>query len=370
MNRSRVIHTTGQQNHLMLQRITIQDGTAVEYGGGIFSEWRGKLTAIGVTFTNNHCTGMIGEKGGGAVRLEGPSDTVFSTCRFVGNTAANGGGVMSTAGNVEYIDNVFKANQALAVLVGENTENLAYGNGGAIRLDGMNKTDRKDFRICGTIFEDNVGKGGGGAINAFFYKVDGTYVKSSVERSVFRNNRSDGIGAYIHMNGEFHLSDSAFIGNQAKSVGALFLATSELSTLKNSTFANNDAESWGSVRIRDGLTEVTACTFVNNSSRYVTVFAEGDAQYGTLTRNVFLDNVHSNDNQPRVCKAALKDGGDNIQWPATKPSGSADVPCTASVKLEDPGLDALTESAGGMPYYPRKTGGLAEALNAGAVPIL
>jgi predicted outer membrane repeat protein len=284
-------------------------------GGAIWSD--ADVTITGSTFVGNWtdededgagADTATGEDGG-AVYASG--DVVVTDSRFSGNHAPMDGGAIWAAGDVSIEEgSVFEDNVSGgiggALYVGPGdlhvsdstfTGNSAY-EGGAINHDfGDALTE-----IIGSTFRDNVADGSsGGAIHT-----DGDI---EVSRSNFFSNSSiadDGDdnddGGAIHVNGSGHssITASVFRENYSRdSGGALYLAGCDSAVISGSTFTDNEAgDSGGAVNNfcahETSVVDVIGNTFTGNVAHSYGGAMDNDAADGAIaiyTRNVFSRNV-------------------------------------------------------------------------------
>jgi hypothetical protein len=91
---------------------------------------------------------------------------------------------------------------------------------------------------------------------------------------------------------------------------------------------------------------LASCTFSGNDADYGPAIFKGTGATVTLKNTLFSKNTTANKFSATSCHEAMTDLGGNMQWPATKASGSADQPCVAGIKFADPLLGALADNGG------------------------
>lgn len=332
---------------LVIQRITISDGLTEESGAGIEHPWYGTLKAIDVRFINNHCISKEHDVGGGGVFAGGLSEAIFSGCVFARNSASNGGGLLNRGSNLTIIDCVFVENEATSF--GESGQ---YGNGGGLYIDGMNYDSPRDFRMCGTVFENNNAKQHGSAVFSYFYSGSNSYV----DKCIFKGNNFDGspsggAGGFYHEVNQLLLTDSTFSENRSGGHAAsIFIGSGSTAQIINCTFWGNRTAGNGA-GIFDGSSplKIKNVTFSSNDADYGPAIFKGQDASIEVANTIFAYNTTSNRYSALSCHEPLIDGGGNIQWPAKKPNGSDDVPCAENILFADPLLLLLSDNGGPTP---------------------
>ncbi len=335
---------------LILQRITIRDGLTETSGAGIHHPWYGILKAIEVTFKNNHCTGKQGEIGGGAVFAGGLSEAVFSNCRFIGNSASNGGGILNRGSNLVIVNSTFYGNQAVS-----SASEGQYGNGGGLYIDGMvyeGDGEPKDFYMCGTVFENNKANQHGSAVFSYFYEGTASFIDQCLfKANNFRDSPTGGSGGLYHEGVPLLLTNSAFQENTSEAhAAALFIGSGSTAEVINCTFASNRVPEVGAA-IFSGASPVniTNCTFFGNDADYAPSIFKGTSASITLKNNIFAYNTSPNQYSALNCHETFNDQGGNLQWPDKRPSGNDDNPCTETVIFADPILSQISDNGGSTP---------------------
>lgn len=336
--------------NLALQFITLADGTAEESGAAVYHPWYGTLRAIEVTFENNHCSSEAGEIGGGAVFAGGLSEALFSGCLFLNNSASNGGGILNRGSNLTIVDSTFVGNRAVS-----SADSGQFGNGGGLYIDGMVYADdgeSGDFHMCGTLFRGNHANQHGSAVFSYFYEGTASYIDQCVfEDNEFDGSPTGGAGGLYHEGVPLLLTNSTFSGNSSDAHAAgLFVGSGSTAVIENCTFANNVVKEVGAA-IFSGASPltITHCTFSGNDADYAPAIFKGETAVVTLRNTLFANNTTPNEYSATSCHETFMDGGGNLQWPKTKKSGNADLPCTENIVFADPKLLPLADNGGPTP---------------------
>ncbi len=332
---------------LVVQRITIADGKTEESGAGIHHPWYGTLKAIDVTFTNNLCTSLDHDIGGGAVFAGGLSEAVFSGCIFTDNSASNGGGLLNRGSNLTIVDCVFTGNRSTSWADGGQ-----YGNGGGLYIDGMNYDDPGDLRLCGTVFEGNHANQHGSAVFSYFYEGS----RSFIDRCLLRGNDFDdsptgGAGGLYHQAVHLTLTNSTIADNRSdKHAAGLFIGSGSTADIINCTFSGNEVPEVGAALFAgSNRVAIINCTFAGNDADYGPAIFKGEDGSISIANTIFAYNTTPNQYSALSCHDTLEDNGGNIQWPDTKNSGAPDTPCAEGIVFADPMLQPLGDNGGPTP---------------------
>jgi hypothetical protein len=267
----------------------------------------------------------------------GLSEATFSGCRFIGNRASNGGGILNRGSNLTIVDSVFFGNEATS-----SSDSGQYGNGGGLYIDGMVYADDGapgDFHICGTVFENNKANQHGSAVFPYFYEGTAAYI----DQCLFQSNHFDGsptggAGGLYHEGVSLLLTNSTFTDNTSDAHAAgLFVGSGSYALVTNCTFANNIVPEVGAA-IFSGASpvDITNCTFAGNDADYAPAMFKGDTAAITLKNTLLAGNASPNEYSALNCHATFIDGGGNLQWPLTRPNGNDDTPCTEEILFADP----------------------------------
>lgn len=342
-------------NHseLVVQRLILRDGRTTGSGGAIHHPWYGTLRVIDVLFQNNHAAESEGEIGGGAIFAGGLREVIISRATFVGNSASNGGAVLSRGSTLTVVDSSFVDNEATSYNAGGGQ----YGNGGGLYIDGMAYEDvgpPGDLHLCGTLFRNNGAKQHGSAVFSYFYAGSVSYI----DRCHFDGNSFSGSpagsGGLYHGAVPLHLTNSTFSDNTAlQGNGAAIQMESSEGTVvyaSNSTFYGNRAlTNAGGVFASNSPLHATNCTFARNEADYAPAIWKGESGSVSLKNCIFYDNRTDNEYSALACHEVFTDEGGNLQFPATKNNGNDDLPCADGILFADPLLGELTDNGGPTP---------------------
>jgi CSLREA domain-containing protein len=329
-NASKIIYIQINKT-LILNNLTITNGTSDTFGGGISN-----YGALAIT--NSTVSGNNADLGGGGIYTTGALTITNST---ISNNSAlgshNGGGVYIDNGSVTISNSTFSGNSA------------SGGMGGGI----FYVSASGDLIITNSTFTNNsasLGSGGG-----IYHMGD----MLSITNSTFSGNSANyGNGGGIYNTFYFTLRQSTFTGNSAESGGGIY--TTGYLTLANSTFSNNSATATGSngggiLNASHGDAAIYNSTFSGNS-----VPGSGSSlgnASGTVTlRNTIVANAVTGSN----CSGAITNGGSNLEDGTTCGWGST----AGSKSNTNPLLGALT---GSPAYFPLGSG--SPAINAGDNPV-
>ncbi len=231
-----------------------------DYVGGALSDGN----AINCTFINNSA------QYGGAIH--GGNAT---GCTFIANLANESGGAMINGFDevpCNAIDCTFINNSAVmagAICEGNAincnfTENAAQTGGAIVAGNATGCTFTRNYaEYCGAIF--------GGISNEMEY--------SHAQNCTFINNSATEYGGAI---GLCNSSDCAFIGNSAKSGGAIVYGSA-----LDCSFINNSASEYGGAMYAPSpeYCNATDCTFINNSALSGGAIYNGSAQDSSFINN-------------------------------------------------------------------------------------
>jgi hypothetical protein len=330
---------------------------------------------------------------------------------FTNNVAGGGGAFGGIATGLLVYNSHFTGNQAADDTSG-GTPDIVRGHGGALHLDGVtngfNPDSRREVTICGSTFEDNTAVRGGGAIKVTVSDNKGT--RAVYERSTFRNNRLVRVppteghgGAIYHIEDDrpkdendpggfdednIEISGSTFEENYAyKQGGAVWITVLGRGSIVNSTFSRNKASESGSQRvgqggaviISGGIIDIINSTFAENFATFqggaVFIGRENDKKIVTLTNSIFVDNVldpnmktdqSTTEWQGYHTNTALRDGGQNIQYPEKKPifENTVNNNITENPIFVNPQLGPLADNGGPTQTLAPQSG--SPAIDAGA----
>lgn len=356
---------------IVLMNLTLANGDArtaigsefARSGGAILNDagsepWRAVgLRAFDVVFSNNRAVEMVQDGGGGAVYLVGQREFVCVRCRFENNQASNGGAFYGLGTQlIRFYDSVLLNSRA----TGDGGNPGSGGNGGGLAVDG----DTRELSLCRTRVE-------GSHANAFGAGLFTTvYDQSSVTRiwqSSFIANIQDGNdqhtgGAYIQ-GGPVSIRDSTFANNDANGYGGLSLFDHDIGSglitiggeIVSSTFVGNIARNGlGGAMNLQGTAPLLLqnLTIAGNRAACSVCFAGGIANASnlpiTLRNSIFYDNTGGNAFNPWALLHPVQGGSNNIQFPLERPGsfGQQELPVTPGAIFANANLAALANNGG------------------------
>ena len=348
---------------------------------------QGSLTVINVDFEQNttKATGP-GDIRGGALYGFNMPDITISGSTFVGNVGSNGGAIGGLGSSFSIVDSVFVDNETN----GPGGGGALEGHGGAISLDAVSQNQQTAYlNICGTRFESNVARNGGGAIYLVTHHQTGTAV--TIDQSLFAGNISTSNeegqgGAVFLMDDDAHavpanpsenrasVTNTAFIENETylQGGGMWYWTGGGSLVLENVTWANNrvrgDMGMGGAFTAARGPVSVVHNTFAGNYARFHGGGIQASQEASVSLRNsLFVDNTSNREggwanfhtNRP------LQDGGGNMQFldPELVIDDNSDASVAEGVTRQDPLLGELGDHGGPTPVLPLLEG--SPAIDAG-----
>ena len=280
---------------------------------------------------------------GGAIFGSGLTTFLVSRSTFVRNRAANGGAIVNNGSNLVIADSVFVENTA----DGHGGSAAQGGLGGAVYIDGMHSETGppEPFVLCGSTFRGNRSNQHGSAVFEYFYPPQ----TSTIRRCEFADNAVlEGTGgAVYHEAAPLALLDSTFAGNTAtQHAGAIFIGSDSPATIVNCTFAGNEVPEVGAA-IFSAAQDLTLrnCTFADNTADYGPAIYNEDGTV-SLENTIFSNNAAAGPYNGQSCMRTMDRGANNLQWPATRPNGTNDTPCTDGITFADPQLGPLSDNGG------------------------
>ncbi|MBD1938887.1 choice-of-anchor Q domain-containing protein [Microcoleus sp. FACHB-68] len=366
---------TASYTTLTVENCQINSNVA-QFGGGIFTGWRGKTTVINSEFDGNDGTAGNQERGGGAIATKSEGSLVVKDSVFTNNKGINGGAINSLLGGLTVENSTFLNNNTTAGSSGTVTS----GFGGAIYTDGAsaftNDSMGGTINIRNSRFEGNIGAGQGGAMFLFGYALDKIVVEGStiINNQVIKNGTGNALGGGIRIgNAEYTISNSTIANNSALTQGGgLWVAEKSPGKIINSTFSGNKAQGTdgtsglgGAMMINTSSAgNIINTTVANNHAGFMGGAFWGQNQYVTVKNSIFDENTGGNIWKIKQhVGAPLIDGGGNIQFPPKNPNDSTDVNVTNSIKIADPKLGSLQDNGGGILTHGLLSG--SPAINAG-----
>lgn len=318
----RVFTASAQYAPIKFQNITIADGNASGYGGGILASGR-NLTLSNVTLVNNTST-----ISGGGLHMFNTAFTAGSltieNSLISGNKAPNrnGGGISLTGYSIPITlrNNVFENNEAstgagawlyqvddyASGMVIENNvfrNNSAYDQGGPLPNDGnggglfVGTVDYASVMLQGNYFENNHADKNGGGMWAF---ISSSFPETTVQLSenVFTGNEAGGQGGGAWMEATLStvtVSETELLNNQAEIGGGLFINGGYVTYLSElSVQGNQSADGGGGLRINSsGIVDLRKSRFLGNSTSTGCgggVYFSGSSSFNAIFDSIFRDN--------------------------------------------------------------------------------
>ena len=160
-------------------------------------------------------------------------------------------------------------NNGIADITSSNfTENINYGNGGAIY-------STNSLYINNSVFTENEGINGGAVYSTG---------KLQVLNSTFEDNTANGYGGAIYSENELNVFNSTFTGGFAEIDGGA-IYNNNIATVNNSTFIANTASGKGGGIYNNRTLKLTESVFgINYADEFANIYNAGDIQF---SENVF-----------------------------------------------------------------------------------
>ena len=238
------------------------------------------------TVTNNTFTNNKAGRDGGAIDIEGKTESVKCTGAlitdnvFTGNTATLGGAVGLNGNDATIANNLFKSNQA--------TYSKAVkfpGIGGAMRVMGA-----KNIKVINNTFTDNTAYNQGGA----FY-LEGA--KSVISKNKFTNNHAtNDAGGTMNLKGNgISISENVISISSSKNAGgAIFINGNNVKITNNHiSKAKTTASYGGAIQIRGDAATITNNEFTRNSAKSNGGAIYVMSDYAVIKNNIFKKNTAS-----------------------------------------------------------------------------
>ena len=380
--------STEHQASITLANMTFTGNRADKGGGAVFSAFEGNLTVDNSTFRNNVAIAANDERGAGAIAFWGPNNFTVRNSDFINNRGINGGAINSLTGRLTVENSRFVGNDTTAARFDTGRPNdFLRGFGGAIYTDRASSANGPGgtIRLVGNLFENNTGRGEGGA--AYLYS--GRQDRVLVEASVFKDNEVLALtgggatgngGALVHItngpNQGFTVRDTSFVDNTANNSGGGLWVMDAPTTITNSTFSGNQtrgdsfSNNGGAILLRNAPTAIASSTFAFNRAGWVGGAITAGDQSVSIKDTVFYqntaDNGPNNWNIQQHTSRELTDRGGNYQWLPKQTNLGNDYNVSNSVNLQDPRLGALQQAANGLYFHPLLAG--SPAIDSGAGP--
>ncbi|MBD2355901.1 type I secretion C-terminal target domain-containing protein [Tolypothrix sp. FACHB-123] len=350
----------GQYGSLIVENCRFNNNRGGK-GGAIFVGYSAKATVLNSSFDKNDGTVTNSGHSSGAISTYGSGELTVKNSQFTNNKGVNGGAIYSLLGGLTVENSVFRNNSSAGDI-----------GGGAIFTDGANPVGSGSsvggkIAIRGSRFENNQTKGEGGALFLYGYGKDKILLENSTVVGNTANVSAKGVarGGGLRGNSALTIRNVTFANNTAeKQGGALWLDGGSEKNIINSTFSGNkvNRDAGGAMFVNtDKSTPVNIInsTIVNNSAGR----ASGAIWTGwannpiTLTNSIVANNKAGDKSQQQV-NYQLRDGGRNIEFPATS-RGSRVV---AGSQIVDPLLGPL-QKIGNSLLHPLLAG--SPAINTG-----
>ena len=206
----------------------------------------------GFTITAGNADGVSPDNQGGGMisgRLNVVGSPTVVRCRFVGNVAASGGGMVNLAGSAPTVEDC------------EFVQNTASGVGGGVySYDVLQGVSSPSFTRC--VFTNNAAPASGGGAVAT------RYTRDSFTDCVFVGNSTDQRGGGVYLrDGSYSLRGCTFEENNAAEGGGLQLMGPNTTTLTSCVFRGNSARFGGGVSCVSGSTgSFVNCLFHDNTA--------------------------------------------------------------------------------------------------------
>jgi hypothetical protein len=372
---------TEHKGSIAVENVTFENNVADGGGGAIDVAWEGNLEVTNSRFEGNRATLGNDERGGGAISFVSQGDLTVIGSDFIDNEGINGGAINSLNGNMTIADSEFINNQTTAATYDTGNPNpFLRGFGGAIfadRASNINDPDGGAIEIDNSTFQNNQGRGEGGAV----YLYTGGKDRVSIDESTFKNNEVKALpnggnkghgGAVVVMSNEVNrglsITDSNFVDNTAAGQGGGLWMMNAPTTIDNVDFSGNRVESFaysgvGGAMALYGQTDITNSEIANNYAGWVGGGISADENPVSVKNTFFYRNTADNGNEDwgiqQHTNRELIDKGGNTQYPVKQTNFFNDVNATASIKIldGDPGIDSLnTSSADTLNYNEIKVG--------------
>ncbi|VXD20138.1 hypothetical protein [Planktothrix paucivesiculata] len=349
-----------------------------QFGGGIYTGFRSNTVVINSKFNNNDGTLGGSERGGGAIATKSAGSLTVTNSEFTNNKGINGGAINHLLGNLTVDNSKFINNTSVPGGTIPNGSSNYHGAGGAIYTDGANASGANAtpgstggiIRINNSVFDGNTGSGQGGGLFLFAYPPDKIIVENStiINNTIQANNNGNSLGGGIRSgNAELTLNNTTFANNRAYSQGGgLWVGETSPTTITNSTFSGNRAESidensglGGAITLVNGTnsTNIINTTIANNYAGFQGGGFWGGGTNVTLTNTILSKNIANNGGNPWNVKhhtgTEFNDGGGNIQ---TNELNSNDTKATPNIQLVADALLGDLQPINGVLIHPLLTG--------------
>ncbi|MEG4264202.1 DUF4347 domain-containing protein, partial [Microcoleus sp. POL1_C1] len=369
-DRGGAIGTTDEVN-LTVENVQFNNNVADQGGGAIFGNFNNTLTVTNSKFNGNVATSANDERGAGAIGFLSFKTFTVTNSDFTNNKGINGGAINSLQGKLTIDNSRFIGNDTTAAVYATGQNNpFLRGFGGAVYTDRASNPSEASgtIKITNSVFQDNKGRGEGGAA----YLFTGSQDKVILEKSTFQNNEILGLpnggnpgngGAVTILsdstNQGLTIANTTFAGNKAGNQGGGLWMRNAPTTITNSTFSGNstayaagDFNKLGGAMTLGAPTTILNTTIADNSAGWVGGGIFAAANNVTLKNTILSNNTAANGGNPwgiqQHVTAQYSDGGGNFQWPAKNPNDGSDFNATASITIADPLLGPLQNLNGAL----------------------
>lgn len=369
---------TTHQGGLEIDNVRFLNNSARQGGGAIFSAFEGTVTVTNSRFEGNRATAGNDERGAGAIAFWGPRALTVRNSDFINNRGINGGAINSLGGKMTIEDSRFIGNSTLDARFDTGRANpFLRGYGGAVYADRASADgDTSGFiTINRTVFENNQGRGEGGAAYLFtdprdrITINDSLFLNNAIQPLPNGGNAGNGGGLVVlgdQVNRGLLIDRSSFVGNLAGNQGGGLWTRNAPANIINSTFSGNrTALSPGNSNQNGGAmtlyspTNIINTTIANNYAGWVGGGIATDNSAVTLRNSIFANNSAGNGgNDWRIrqqTSRALTDLGGNLQFPdlsSNQFNRFNDNLATPTIRVADPRLGQLQRHSGFLLYHP------------------
>lgn len=332
-----VIYING--GSLNLDKITATGNKAAS-GGVLFTSGTKTTVDIKDSVLNGNSANT-----GGVINMSDATVTV-TNCEMKNNTAKSSGAVYSKLGNLISVDCLYSGNSATT------------SSGGALNLTGGTATLTGNNR-----FENNSAAAHAGAIYVVYHTDEKTQARygatlNMTGGSFIGNTAMGGAAISIRTDAQATVDGAVFAqntvtGNDGKADGygegggAIYAGYGKL-ILKNATLTENTSENHsGAIHLLDNDTEITNCTFENNSA------SVGGAVYAMSTSQVKIANCSFTENEASGNAGAMYLAADvtaelkNLTFDSNHADGNAGALYIANAQATIENLDMFNNSANG-----------------------
>ncbi|MEG4456257.1 DUF4347 domain-containing protein, partial [Microcoleus sp. N9_A1] len=359
-DRGGAIGTTDEVN-LTVENVQFNNNVADQGGGAIFGNFNNTLTVTNSKFNGNVATAANDERGAGAIGFLSFKTFTVTNSDFTNNKGINGGAINSLQGKLTIDNSRFIGNDTTAATFATGQPNdFLRGFGGALYTDRASNPSEASgtIKITKSVFQDNKGRGEGGAA----YLFTGTQDSVSIADSTFQNNEilslsggNNGVGGGLvnlsnGLNKGLTVSNTTFAGNKAPGQGGAMWIMDAPTTITNSTFSGNQVtgttDFYGNVGGAMALyspTTIVNTTIADNSARWVGGgISAAEGKPVSVKNTIFSNNTAGNEfGIQQHTSSELTDQGGNFQWPVKKTTNFNDYNATASITIADPLLGPL-----------------------------